>query len=151
RFHGTFMLATREGLESIEAEQRYRRTQHEEVEYRKAAIDFARSLQNQPTVVDSRAAAVVMTAAEEIGKGANPERSGTVATGAIKNISVTIAAGAAIGAIPVAAVAMGSTLLAVLAGPVCLIATEGLKKSKSFSALAALVTNGLDTVAETEL
>jgi len=151
QFHGTFMLATREGLESIEAEQRYRRTQQEEVEYRKAAIDFARSLQNQPTVVDSRAAAVVMTAAEDIGKGANPERSGTVATGAMKNITVTIAAGAAIGAIPVAAVAMGSTLLAVLASPACLIATEGLKKSKSFSALAVLVTMGLDTVAETEL
>ena len=151
QFHGTFILATREGLESIAAEQRYRRTRQEEVDYRKAALDFARSLQDQPTVVDAKAAAVVMTAAEDIGQGANPERSGTVATGAMKNIAVTIAAGAAIGAIPVAAVAVGSTALAALTGPACLIATESLKKSKSFAALTAAVTKGIDTMTDMEL
>jgi hypothetical protein len=39
----------------------------------------------------------------------------------------------------------------VLAGPAGWIATEALKKSKSFSTLAALITKGIDKVAETEL
>jgi hypothetical protein len=46
--HGTFMMATVEGLAAITEEERYKRTPQEEVEYRAAAIEFAQRLQNKP-------------------------------------------------------------------------------------------------------
>jgi hypothetical protein len=38
--HGTFIMATVEGIEAVTAEERYRRTVQEEVEYRAAAVEF---------------------------------------------------------------------------------------------------------------
>ncbi len=91
QLHGTFILASRDGLEAYEAEQRYRRNQQQEADYRSAAVDFANSLQGRPEVVDPSVASAALNAAEEIGRGGNPERSGTVATGLLGNLTVTFA------------------------------------------------------------
>jgi hypothetical protein len=151
QLHGTFILATADGLEAIAAEERYRRTPHEEREYRTAALDFAQSLQDEPQIIDPIAASFVLGAAEEIGKGANPERSGTVATGTIKNVAITVSTAASLAAISAAAIASASPALIVGAGATVLVVGEGLKKSKPFAAVAALVSKGLDQASETEL
>lgn len=149
--HGPFILSTIEGLEAIAAEERYRRTPPEETEYRVAALDFAQSLQNHPEVIDTIAAAFVLGAAQEIGRGASPERSGTIATGTIKNVAITISTAASLAALSAAAVASGSPALLVGAGATVLVVGEGLKKSKPFAIVSALVTKGLDKISETEL
>jgi hypothetical protein len=149
--HGTFMLASAEGLEIIAAEERYQRTPQEEIEYRTAAVGFARSLQNEPKVIDQQAASFVLGAAEEIGKGVNLERSGAVATGTIRNVAITAATAAALAAISVGAVATASPAAIVGAGATVLVVGEGLKKSRPFAAVAALVTKGLDKASETEI
>jgi Leucine-rich repeat (LRR) protein len=149
--HGTFMLATATGLELLAEEERYQRTPQEEVEYRAAAVDFAQSLQNRPQVIDPQAALFVLGTAEEIGQGANPERSGVVATGTVKNVAITLSTAATLAAISMGAIASGSAPLIVSAGAAVLVVGEGLKKSKSFAAVAALVTKGLDQASETEV
>jgi hypothetical protein len=151
QLHGTFMLATVEGAEAIAAEERYRRDPREEKEYRSAAIDFAKSLQNQPKVMNPMAASTVLSAAEEIGRGSNLERSGAVATGIVKNTTIALSIAAALGALSAGAVATGSAPLAAVADAAALVAAEGLKKSKAFAALAAFVTRGIDKGAEGEI
>ena len=99
--HGTFMLGTIAGAEPIDAEQRYRRRPAEEREYRVAAVDFASSLQNKPDIIAPYAAAFVLGAAEQIGQGANPERSGVIATSAVLNVAITFTAIAVVTALPV--------------------------------------------------
>jgi hypothetical protein len=149
--HGTFILSTIEGIESIAAEERYRRTPSEELEYRAAAVDFAQKLQSEPGVIDENVAAFVLGTVEEIGKGANPERSGTLATGTVKNVAITVSTAAVLAAISAAAVASGSPALIVGAGATVLVVGEGLKKSKPFATVAALVSRGLDRASEAEL
>jgi hypothetical protein len=151
QLHGTFILASRAGLEAIEAEQRYQRTRQDEADYRTAAIDFAQRLQNQPTVVDPKVALAVLNAAEEIGKGVNPDRSSTVATGILKNVTITFVTAATLGTLTAGALATGSAVLVTVAGAASLVAAEGLKKSKPFAALAAFVTQGIDKTAQAEL
>ncbi len=151
QLHGAFMLATVEGAEAIAAEERYQRNPQEENEYRSAAVNFAKSLQDQPEVVDPRAASTILSAVEEIGKGANPERSGAVATGIVKNAIITLSIAAALGALSAGAVASGSAPLAVVVGAAAIVATEGLRKSRAFVALAALVSQGIDKASEGEI
>ncbi len=151
QIHGAFILASREGLEARDAEQRYTRTRREEDEYRTAAVDFAQSFQGEAAVVDPKVATAALEAASEIGKGTNFERSGTVATGILRNLTVAVATAASLGALPVAAAATGSTALTALATAAALLATEGLKKSQSFSTLTTLVTQGIDRASKAEL
>jgi hypothetical protein len=150
QLNGTFLMATVEGIETIAAEERYRRRPDEEREYRAAAVDFAASLQNQPDVIDSSAASLVLGAAEQIGQGANPERSGVVGTGAVRNVTITLAAGAAIVALPVVGgFALGTG--GVIAGTLgLLVFGEGLKKSKSFADVTSLVTRGVDAASRAD-
>ena len=148
--HGTFMLSTREGQECIALEERYTRNPQDEATYRQDAAAFAADLTRRPDLVDPRVAEYIKQASEEIGKGSNPERSGVSATGAIKNATITIGAAAALGGLSAAAVATGSPLAIVGAGVGVLVGGEGLKKSKPFAAVAALVTRGMDQVSEAD-
>ncbi|WP_315707335.1 MULTISPECIES: ribonuclease E/G [unclassified Bradyrhizobium] len=142
--HGSFILASADGLEVLAAEQRYNRTREEEQEYRAAAVEFAQKLQHQPHIVDAEAASAVLNAVEEIGRGANIERSGTAATGILLNATITISIAASLGALTAGAIATGSVPLIVVMGAAALVATEGLKKSKPFAALASFVTEKID-------
>lgn len=150
QLHGTFILSTSEGIESVSLEERYRRTPQEEQEYKVAAEDFADQLQNNPAIIDPVAAKYVQDVSSEIGRGENIERSGVIATGTIKNVTVTLTAAASLGAVTMAAVSSGSPILMLGATASSLIGIEGLKKSKAFTTVAGLVTKGLDAVSESD-
>ena len=96
-------------------------------------------------------AAFVLGTADEIGKGANPERSDTVATGIVKNAAITVSTAAALATLTAAAAATGSPALIVGAGATVLVVGDGFRKSKPFAAVSALVTKGLDNAAEGEV
>jgi hypothetical protein len=151
QIHGTFISASVEGLQALAAEERYQRTPQEETEYRAAAVELAESLQKHPEIVDPKVATAMLEAAEEIGKGPNPERSGTVATGMMKNVTITFSVAAAFGALTAGAVASGYLVLVAVTGAAALVAAEGLKKSKPFAALSAAVTEGIDKASEGEV
>ncbi|MEH2521111.1 hypothetical protein V1279_006684 [Bradyrhizobium sp. AZCC 1610] len=149
--HGTFVLSTAAGTEFLADEERFQRNPKEEIEYREAAVEFARSLQNKPHIIDQAAAAFVLGTTEEIGKGSNLERSGVVADATIKNVAITVSTAAVLAALSAGAVASGSAALIVGAGATVLVAGEGLKRSKSFEIVASLVTRGLDKASDTEI
>ncbi|MBI5130442.1 MAG: hypothetical protein HZA66_13445 [Rhodopseudomonas palustris] len=151
QLHGTFVLATAEGIEIIAAEERYRRTPQEEAEHRAAAISFAESLQNEPNLIDPKAASFVLETAKEIGRGANPERSSVIASGTVKNVSIVVSTLGTLGAASTAAVASGIPALVVASGISALVVGESLKKSKPFAALTGLITKGLDKASDTEV
>lgn len=149
--HGTFILATAKGIELITAEERYRRTSHEEIHYRKAALELAMLLRNAPKIVDPKVASFIVALAEEIGRGVSPERSGAVATGAIRNIAIVVSTAATLAAFTAAALATGSTAVIAGAGATVLLVGEGLKKSRAFTTLSALVAKNFDKTSEAEL
>jgi hypothetical protein len=151
QLHGTFMMATVEGIEAITAEERYQRTAQEEVEFRAAAVEFGQSLQCVPDAIDTRAAAFVLGVAEETGKGSYPERSGVVGTGAVKNVAITLSAVATLGTLPLLAAWTGSSIAAVASAAALLVGGDGLRKSKPFLAVAGLVTKRLDKASEIEI
>jgi hypothetical protein len=113
-------------------------------------VDLAASLQNQPGVIDPRAASLVLGAAEQIGQGANPERSGVAGTGAIRNVTITLAAGAAIVALPVlGGLALGTG--GVIAGTLgTLVFGDGLRRSKAFVDVTSLVTRSVDAASDAD-
>ena len=145
--HGTFMLGTIAGADLIAAEQRYRRRPARE-NTRAAAVDFAGSLQNKPDVIDPNAAAFVLGAAEQIGQGANPERSGVVATGAVLNVAITVAAVAVVTALPVVGGLIGGPAGLIAGGLTGYMASESVKKSKPFAAVIAPIIAKLDGAAD---
>jgi hypothetical protein len=133
QLHGTFMLATVEGIEALAAEERYQRRPNEERAYREAAIEVAASLQNEPDIIEASAAAVVLGAAEQIGQGANVERSGVVGTGTLRNVMISLTVVAAVAALPI------------VAG---LVMKDSLKNSKPFRRVTAAITGKIDAVDE---
>jgi len=144
QLHGTFMLATIAGAELIAAEQRYRRRPAEEREYRAVAVDFAASLQNQPDVISPDTAAFVLGAAEQIGHGANPERSGVVGTTTVLNVAITLAAVAAVPGLPFTGNLIAGTPGLIAGGAAAYITSEVLKRSTSFAAVIAPIIAKLD-------
>ncbi|MBW5433225.1 hypothetical protein FXB41_00020 [Bradyrhizobium canariense] len=151
QIHGSFILASADGLEALAAEERYNRTRQEEEEYRAAAVEFAEQLQNQPDIIHPDAASAVLDSVQEIGKGSNIERSGTVASGILLNATITISIAASLGAVSAQVMTTQSLPLIAVMGAAALVATEGLKKSKPFTALAALVTKGIDTASTADI
>jgi hypothetical protein len=144
QLHGRFILSTAEGIAAIELEERYQRRPDEERQYRAAAVDVARSLQNRPDIIDTSAASVVLGGAEEIGRGARPERGDVAGTGALRNIVIAITSVATLAALPVS---IGS--LFGQGGPMAsyftaLAITEGLKRTRSFSKLFGAVAGAVD-------
>jgi TIR domain len=151
QIHGPFVSATTDGLEALAAEERYRRRPKEERQYRDAAIAFAETLQNRPEVIDPSVASGIREAASQIDQGANPERSGVVATSMLRNVAIVSLFGATVAALPVVgAMALGTS--GTVAGWVAvLLGGEGLKKSKSFANIAQTITKRLDHLSEGEL
>jgi formylglycine-generating enzyme required for sulfatase activity len=153
--HGTFMMATTEGIESVEAWHRYRRTALEEAEFRIATDGFVNSMENQPQVIDPKVAKFARDVVNEIGTsrnaGGGPERGSAVAAGVVTNVMITIVSAATIGVLAAAAGASQSPPLIASAAAALLVLGEGLKKSKPFAVVAALVTKGFDNISETEI
>src|SRR5205085_5799148 len=118
--------------------------------YRAAAIDFARSLQDQPAIIKPNAAVFVLGAAEQIGQGSNLERSGVVATSTLQNVAVVLAAAGAISALSIAGGALAGVEGAIVAGVPTLLATEVLKKSNTFARVIAPLIAKVDQAAEVD-
>jgi hypothetical protein len=151
QLHGTFMLSTVEGIEAIAAEERYQRRPAEERAYREAAIEVAASLQDKPDIIEASAAAVVVGAAEQIGEGANLERSGVVGTGTLRNVTISLTVAAAVAALPiVGGLVLGPEGL-VAGGGTALLMNESLKKSKAFGGVIAAISGKIDAAAEADL
>jgi Leucine-rich repeat (LRR) protein len=151
RLHGAFILSTADGLNLLAIEERYQRRPQEEAALREATLGFAQELQGRPDIIDPKTAKFVLNSAQEMAGGTHPERGIVVASSTSKNIAIVVAAGAAIGAIPVVAGMAAGAAGLVTGGLVALIGAEGLKKSKSFLAVAGLVTKSLDGMSEKEL
>src|SRR5439155_22053721 len=118
---------------------------------RAIAVDFASSLQRQPEIINQDAASMVLGAAEQISEGVNPTRSGVVATGAIRNLAITLTAGATVAAFPIlGGVALGPSG-AIAGGLAGFLASESLKKSKPFAEALLPITVKLDRLADIEL
>jgi Leucine-rich repeat (LRR) protein len=149
RLHGTFMLSTAEGVAAIEAEERYQRRPDEEKQYRAAAVDVARSLRNRPDIINPNAASLILGAAEQIGLGAHPERSGVAGTGALRNAVITITAAATVATLPVILLASsGALAVGAVAWVGTLLAGEGVKRSKPFGKISKAITEAIDGVAD---
>lgn len=151
QLHGTFMLSTVEGIEAIAAEERYQRRPDDEKAYRQAAVEVAASLLNKPDIIEPSAAAVVLGAAELIGEGSNPERSGVAGTGTLRNLTIALTGAATFAALPVlGGLAFGPA--GVVAGTLAgWLFSEGLKKSRPFMVVTAIITDVIDGAAEAEL
>jgi Leucine-rich repeat (LRR) protein len=151
KLHGAFVLSTSDGLALLEAEERFQRRPQEEQELRAATLAFAQSLQGQPEIIEPGVASFVLRSAEEMGAGVHLERSNVVASGTTKNAAIVVFAGATIGAFPVVGGLMAGPAGLVGGGLAALVGAEALKKSKSFLAIAGLVTKGIDRLTEEDL
>ena len=148
QLHGAFVLSTIDGAELIALEQQYRRRPAEEREYRAAVVDFAASLQDKPDVITPNAAAFVLGAAEQINQGRNLERSGVIATSAVQNVAITVAAVAVVTALPVVGSLIGGSSGLIAGGLAAFMASESVKRSKPFAAVIAPVIAKLDRAAD---
>jgi len=135
QLHGVFILATVDGAQAVEAEMRYRRLPSEEEAFRHDMVEVAQTMAAHPEVVAPEVANFLVEAASETGKGPNPARSSTAATGSIRNAAIVISYGAVIAAIPLAAGAALGVGGALGASAIVLLANEAVKKSKPFEAI----------------
>jgi Leucine-rich repeat (LRR) protein len=150
QLHANFMMSTTEGIESIAEEERYNRTRDEEFEYRAAAIDFAENLQNNPDIIDQDVASVVLGAAEQIGIGANLERSAVVGTATLRNVTITLAVGATVALPVVGGLLLGSGGL-IAGGLAGYLASESVKRSNAFGAVILPLSKSIDGASELEV
>lgn len=149
QIHGSFVLATREGMSLIAAEERYGRRVEEELEYRESIRDFAAKLKDHPDVVEPRVAEFVADVANEIGQGTNPERGAVVATGTVHNMVITIASGATIAGMSAIAIATQSPLAIIGAQTASFLLAESIKKSRPFSEITKILASRIDRINET--
>lgn len=148
--HGTFILATRDGMAALAAEERYRRRPEEEVAHRAAVLAFAETLQDQPDIIRPELAAAVKEAAEQIGQGDNPQRSGAVGDGAARNVAITLLAVATMASVPVA-----GALLAGAGGGLGGVAAswlglEVVKKTKAYAEVVGRLAPIMDRMTEVD-
>lgn len=138
--HGPMILATAEGRELMDDANRMLLTREEQAALRADALAVAMALKEDKEVIEPPAAELVMEAVETIGEGPHPERGSVVGGAAIRNVTIW--------AVGVAAIAAVAGVGFVQAG-VAVIAIEGLKKSKRFSALTDALGARIDGVRRT--
>ncbi|WP_152997617.1 leucine-rich repeat domain-containing protein [Methylobacterium sp. GXS13] len=144
--HGAFILSTKEGIESIALEERYRYSPAEESLYKERALDFALELQNRPEIIEPRAARFVQEITQEIGAGRIPERSGAVATGTLKNVAITLSAVSTMASLALVATNSGSAVATVGATAGTWLTLESLKKSKVYMTSTGLLASKIDSL-----
>lgn len=138
--HGPMILATAEGRELMDDADRMLLTREQQAALRADAMAVATALKEDKEIIESPAAELVMEAVETIGEGPHPERGSVVGGAAIRNVMIC--------AIGIAAIAAIAGIGFVQAGAV-VIAIEGLKKSKRFSALTDALGARIDGVLRT--
>jgi hypothetical protein len=135
--HGPLILASAEGRELTDEADRMRLTREEQAARRKEAAAIADALRSDPEVIEPGPGEFVGSAAEAMGTGPHPERGTVFGLATVKNVLILVAGVGAISAIAgIGFVEAGAALVAV----------EGLKKSRSFSALTGSIGDGVDRV-----
>lgn len=150
-WHGRFIMATIEGIETIAASDRYRRDAQQQADFQAAADSLVKTIINRPDVIDPDVATFVGEAVSEIGTGRKPERSGAMAAGTVTNLVITMIGAATLGGLAATAAASQSPALIAGATAALMVVGEGLKKSKPFVIVASLVTKGLERISETDV
>ena len=151
QLHGMFVTATRIGLTALAMEAAWRRRPEQEREQREAAVEFAEDLQGKPDVIGPAEAAAVREAARQIGQGPNPERSGTVATGMLRNVAIVMTVGATVASLPVGGGLEFGSVGAIAGTLFALLGSEALIRSKPFGSVAHAITSRLNLLSEAEL
>lgn len=151
QLHGMFVTATTVGQTVLAREAAWRRRPEQEREQREAAVRFADDLQGKPEVIGQAEAAAVRHAARQIGEGPNPERSGTLATGMLRNVAIVMTAGATVASLPVAGALEFGSAGTVAGALFALLGSEALIRSRPFGSVAHAITSRLNLLSEAEL
>jgi hypothetical protein len=139
--HGPFILATQEGLEIIEAADRYRQSPKEDREFRETVLALAMELQNQSSLINPEAVEFVRKTAEETVDAQDAQRVKSYRVGTGKNLTIVLLGGALIGFV---AQGLGSIL-----GPAfAVFALESLKRSKPFGEVVDIGKKALGRIAD---
>lgn len=138
--HGPMILATAEGRELMDDADRMLLTREEQAALRTDALAVAAALNDDKEIIEPSAAQIVMEAVETIGEGPHPERGSVIGGAAIRNVTIW--------AVGIGAIAAIAGVGFVQAGA-AVIAIEGLKKSKRFSALTDALGARIDGVLRT--
>jgi hypothetical protein len=96
--HGPLILATAEGRELSDQADQFRLTREEQAALREAAQQVAAALKNS-NLAEATAADLTEQAAETIGEGIHPERSGAFGLATLKNIATVLVPAAALGTV----------------------------------------------------
>ena len=138
--HGPLILATAEGRALMAEADRMNLTREQQAALRRDALAVAAALNEDSEIIEKSAAEVVVEAVETIGEDPHPERGSAIGGATIRNVTIlTVGIGA------VAAIAGVGFVQAAAA----LVAIEGLKKSKRFSALTDALGARIDGVLRT--
>jgi len=136
--HGPFILATEAGRSMIEDATSFYKTEEQEREFKKSAIDLASAIADEG-IAKPAAGEFLVDAANNIAVGPQPDRSTRLGGNAIRN-AVTAVIGGALISYPLAAGYAGpmAAYIAVL------IAGEGIKKSMLGQAAAEVIKDAVD-------
>jgi hypothetical protein len=138
--HGPMILATAEGRELMDVAGQMSLTRGQQAALRSDSLTVAIALRDDKDVIEPPAAEVVIEAVEAMGEGPHPERGSAAGGATIRNVMIL--------AVGIGAVAAIAGVGFVQAG-VAVIAVEGLKKSKRFSALTDALGARIDGVLRT--
>jgi len=150
QLHGQFVMASREGLEMLDLEERLRLTPEEVEELRQAGQDLGRELEARPDLATPAVAAAINDQSAEIGLGTNAARGTASGYGIIRNTVISIIATASVVALPIAGAAFGGWTGMVGGGLLGLFGAEAVKKSKAFTSITARLTASLDQLSVAE-
>ena len=143
QLHFPFLLATRDGLEMLDAEERRILTPDDLARLRDAAVAVAKKLRERPDLIRPELAAAVSDAAEDIGRGFNAARGTVVGLGATGNIVSALLQVGALGVGVVAATAIAGP--AGTAGASAFLAMIG-ERSPTLRGYAQIFAVNLDKV-----
>ncbi len=149
--HGAFIMATAVGQEALPAQADYeatpadRRLQQAEAQAATRAILAEEGISISPRLRDAAEAA-----AEGIGQGSNPIRSGTADTALLRNLTAAVVASAACGAPALLGFLAAGPAGTIVGGAAALPIYKALENTKIFQAARGYFTARIDRLTEVE-
>lgn len=144
--HGPFILATEVGRELLADAERYRRNVEQESIYRNDGAELVEAARIEG-VIRAKEADFTRNLAQDVGRGPAPERTAVFGQSALRNFSIAIIGGGAIGACAIMGKDLwdaGQPFFTFLGGGLGLTGVEALKKSKPFQETVKSLTSLLD-------
>ena len=146
--HGPFILATQVGRDLLLDAELYQRNSEQERIYNLDGAALVEAAQIDG-IVRQEEAKFTRALAEDVGKGPTPERTAIYGQSAIRNFTIAVIGGGAIGACAVMGKELwdaGQPFLGLLGGGIGLSGVEALKKSKPFQDTIRSLTSLLDKI-----